>query len=116
MRTLPEVQELLEEIERELSRLQGPLADAAEQYELTNGRAEAAMDASIDAWDGPGWKAKHSAATENSADVTAAYKAKARLAKGKMVLAVMDKRLEALRSANAGLTAEMKMTGAGYST
>ena len=114
MRSLPEVQEELEAIERDLARLQHPLASAAEECKLAQGRADAAQNAFIAEYSGPGWKAKSAAASANAGLVSAALAAEARLEKGKYKLKVMEKRLEALRSANASLNMELQVLRGGH--
>ena len=114
MRTLPEVQEELEEIERALARLQHPLASAAEECKLAAGKSAAAQDAFIAEYSGPGWKAKSAAAKEHAGLVAVALAAEARLERGKYQLKVMEKRLEALRSANASLNMELQVLRGGH--
>jgi chromosome segregation ATPase len=116
MRTLPEVQELIGEIERDLQKLEQPLADASEQYAMDAGRSTAACDAFIADYSGPGWKSKHAAAREHADLVEAAYRAKARLDKGKAILENKRLRLDALRSESASLKAEMEVLRTGYGT
>ena len=116
MRTLPEVQELIEEIERDLHKLEQPLANAAEQCALAGGKATASCDAFIADYSGPGWKSKHAAARAHADLVEDAYKSKARLDKGKTILSVKRDRLDALRSESASLKAEMEVLRTGYGT
>lgn len=114
MRTLPEVQQVLEDIDNELARLQHPLAVAAEKHILAQGRADATIDAFIRDYHGPVGKAKNVAAAENPEVVKEAVIAHAKLEKGKTLLKVASMRLDANRSASSSLKAELEVLKGGY--
>ena len=91
MRTLPEVQEELERIGNEFSRLQHKIGKAAQEYEKLH-------------------------ADNCKEELKAAADSKGRLKLLEWHFKSLDKQLEAARSQNSTLNTEMQLTRTGYGT
>ena len=118
MRTLPEVQEELERIGNEFSRLQHKIGKAAQEYERLHAEATAAVAAWVSGHLGSVSVgiADKVAAANCRVELKAAADSKGRLKLLEWHFKSLDKQLEAARSQNSTLNTEMQLTRVGYGT
>ena len=116
MRSLPEVLESLEVLDRHLERMQREFPVVVREYESRAEAADAALHNFMATHPGPEWKAKAQAHAANEAVLAEAGEAKSRYQAGKTLLNILDRRADLVRSELSALKSEMEVTRTGYGT
>ena len=116
MRSLPEVLESLEVLDRHLERMQREFPVVVREYESKAEAADAALHNFMATHPGPEWKAKAQAHAANEAVLAEAGEARSRYQAGKTLLNILDRRADLVRSELSALKSEMEVTRTGYGT
>ena len=116
MRTLPEVLDSLEILDKQLERMQREYPVVVREYESKAEEADAAIHNFMSTHGGPEWKAKAQAHAANEVVLAQAAEAKSRYQAGKTLLNILDRRADLVRSELSALKSEMEVTRTGYGT
>ena len=116
MRTLPEVLEALDALDKSLEILQRELPPVVRDYERDHESKDIAIARVMHTHSGPEWKARAAAYDECARTIVRAAESKGRVEAGKVLLKITLGRLDGLRSELSALKAEMEVTRVGYGT
>ena len=116
MRTLPEVMEALNELDKSLEVLQRELPPVIRDYEADHESKDVAIARVMHTHSGPEWKARAAAYDECARIILRAAKSKGRVEAGKTLLKITLGRLDGLRSELSALKSEMEMVRVGHGT
>ena len=114
MRSLPEVMEVLDELDKSLEILQRELPTVIRQNEMDSEAKDIAVARVMSAHPGPEWKARAMATTACESEIMGAVDSKGRLEAGKTLLKITLGRLDGLRSELSALKSEMEMVRVGH--
>ena len=116
MRSLPEVLESLDSLDKTLERLQRELPPIIRDHEVNSEAKDLAVSHAMSIHQGPEWKARACAYTLCSKEIEQAANTRGRVEAGKTMLKITLGRLDGLRSELSALKSEMEMTRTGYGT
>lgn len=116
MRTLPEVLESVDGLEKQLERMQREFPSVVKEHESKADEAEAAIHLFMAEHSGPEWKAKAQAHAANKELLAEAAEARSRYQAGKVMMSILDRRADLVRSYLSALKSEMEVTRTGYGT